>query len=107
MTKYCNLDILSEDTDIVQWWIKKRSEFPNLFLMAMDILAIPGTAVPSERTNSEGRELLPYTRNRMSPHTIEACLVLRSSLRSRKRTALSQEKQNLLGIDPEGDDFYH
>ena len=49
--------------------------------MAQELLAIPGTAVPSERVNSEAREMLPYTRNRLGPEKIEATLVLKSYLR--------------------------
>ncbi len=49
--------------------------------MAQELLAIPGTAVPSERVNSEAREMLPYTRNRLAPEKIEATLVLKSYLR--------------------------
>ena len=48
--------------------------------MAQELLAIPGTAVPSERVNSEAREMLPYTRNRLGPEKIEATLVLKSYL---------------------------
>jgi hAT family C-terminal dimerisation region len=44
--------------------------------MARELLAIPGTAVPSERVNSEAREMLPYTRNRLGPEKIEATLVV-------------------------------
>ena len=39
--------------------------------MAQELLAIPGTAVPSEKGNSEARELLPYTRNRLGPEKLE------------------------------------
>ena len=79
--KYCSLEPVSEDTDPLQWWKSKSDIFPNLSKMARDILAIPGSAVPSERANSEGREMLPYTRNRLSPQVIEATLVSTSYMR--------------------------
>ena len=40
--------------------------------MAQELLAIPGTAVPSERVISEAREMLPYTRNRLGPEKISS-----------------------------------
>jgi hypothetical protein len=49
--------------------------------MARELLSIPGTSVPSERVNSEARELLTYTRNRLGPEKIEATLVLKSYMR--------------------------
>ena len=49
--------------------------------MAKDLLAVPGTAVPSERVNSEARNMLPYTRNRLLPSKIEATLILKSYYR--------------------------
>ena len=79
--KYCSLEPVSEDTDPLQWRKSKSDIFPNLSKMARDILAIPGSAVPSERANSEGREMLPYTRNRLSPQVIEATLVSKSYMR--------------------------
>lgn len=45
--------------------------------MARELLAIPGTSVPSERVNSMAREMLPYTRNRLNPEKIEATLVMK------------------------------
>ena len=81
MTSYCALSPTDADTDILNWWKQNPKLFPNLSKMARDFLAIPGTSVPSERVNSEARELLPYTRNRLGPEKIEATLVLKSYLR--------------------------
>lgn len=81
VTSYCALAPLDADTDILKWWENNINLFPNLSKMAQELLAIPGTAVPSERVNSEAREMLPYTRNRLAPEKIEATLVLKSYLR--------------------------
>jgi hAT family C-terminal dimerisation region len=72
---------MDADTDILQWWKQNTKLFSNLSKMAQELLAIPGTAVPSERVNSEAREMLPYTRNRLAAEKIEATLVLKSYLR--------------------------
>lgn len=79
--QYCCMDPISENTNPLQWWKSNSDALPNLSEMARDVLAIPGSAVPSERTNSEAREMLPYTRNRLSPEVIEATLVSKSFLR--------------------------
>ena len=44
--------------------------------MARELLAIPGTTVPSERVNSEAREMLPYTRSRLGPKKIECSTII-------------------------------
>ena len=72
---------IDAENDILKWWKDNSKLFPNLSKMAQELLAIPGTAVPSERVNSEAREMLPYTRNRLGPEKIEATLVLKSYLR--------------------------
>jgi len=82
VTSYCALSPLDADTDILKWWKDNSKLFPNFSEMARELLAIPGTAVPSERVNSEAREMLPYTRNRLGPEKIEATLVLKSYLRN-------------------------
>ena len=79
---YCSLPPVTADVDILQWWKAKSKTFPDLSKMARDILAIPATSVPSERTNSGGREMLPYTRNQLSSTMIEATLVSKSFLKS-------------------------
>ena len=81
VSSYCALSPMDEDMDILKWWKDNSKLFPNLSKMARELLAIPGTAVPSERVNSEAREKLPYTRNRLGPEKIEATLVLKSYLR--------------------------
>lgn len=75
------MSAIDTETDILQWWKDNSKLFPNLSKMAQELLAIPGTAVPSERVNSEAREMLPYTRNRLGPEKIETTLVMKSYLR--------------------------
>jgi hypothetical protein len=64
------LSPIDAENDILKWWNDNSKLFPNLSKMAQELLAIPGTAVPSERVKSEAREMLPYTRNRLGPEKI-------------------------------------
>jgi len=44
-----------ETCDPIKWWVGRRSQFPNLFVLACDILAIPGKLFfPSSRLQAYG-----------------------------------------------------
>jgi hypothetical protein len=43
--------------------------------MAKDILAIPGSNVPSERTNSIARNVIDFSRSKLSKEVVEALVV--------------------------------
>ena len=78
------------------WWWDHRKMFPQLSKMAFDFLSAPGmlrrftlnyffeldillrlaTSTAVERVFSQGRHLLPFTRNRLSGHSIRALLCL-------------------------------
>ncbi|TFY79033.1 hypothetical protein EWM64_g4980 [Hericium alpestre] len=64
--------------DPVQWWFSKRHVYPKLSRMALDYLSIPATSTAVERVFSQGRQLLHFTRNRLSPYSIRAYLCLGS-----------------------------
>ncbi|KZV59355.1 hypothetical protein PENSPDRAFT_723249, partial [Peniophora sp. CONT] len=52
--------------DPLQWWYDNRKTFPNLFLLARDILCIPGSAVAVKRIFSSGRDMVPVRRANLS-----------------------------------------
>lgn len=64
--------------DPLKWWIDNRRVYPSLSSMALDYLSIPPTSTAVERVFSQGRHLLHFTRNRLSPSTIRAYLCLGS-----------------------------
>ncbi|GBE87594.1 putative AC9 transposase [Sparassis crispa] len=64
--------------DPLKWWYDNRQAYPKLSRMGLDYLSIPVTSTAVERTFSQGRQLLHFTRNRMMPSTIRASLCLGS-----------------------------
>lgn len=81
-------------SDPLKWWIDNRRVYPNLSSMALDYLSIPrkqislkrysiltsavATSTAVERVFSQGRHILHFTRNRLSPSAIRAYLCLGS-----------------------------
>ncbi|KAG2217217.1 hypothetical protein INT45_013962 [Circinella minor] len=59
------------------YW-EAQSQWPNLACMAAQYSAVPVTSTPSERCFSQTRLLLPYTRSRLSPETIQRLMLLDS-----------------------------
>jgi len=66
----------------LKWWVANRHIYPNLHRMALDYLSIPATSTAVERVFSQGRQLLSFTRNRLSASNIRAFLCLGSWGRS-------------------------
>lgn len=77
--------------DPIAWWWEHRAMYPKLSAMAFDYLSIPGsschhhdlnlyvddfaaTSTAVERLFSQGRQLLHFTRSRLSPSMIRAFL---------------------------------
>ena len=53
LDRYLKADIEQDhDLDVPNWWLQHRLEYPLLFSMAMDILAIPAMASAAERVFS-------------------------------------------------------
>ena len=59
-------------TDIRAWWISHKFDFPELSVMALDVLAIPPTSAEVERLFSSAGQLIMVRRNRLKDTTIEA-----------------------------------
>src|ERR1700692_2300957 len=78
-------------SDPIGWWWDHRKVYPKLSAMAFDYLSVPGkfyllrfvrlftdglwflaTSTAVERLFSQGRQLLHFTRNRLSPSMIHA-----------------------------------
>ena len=64
--------------DICTWWNSRKNEFPILFSMFRDYLAIPGTSVPIERKFNAGRDLISLRRINLKPETVRIMTLAKS-----------------------------
>ncbi|KIL55008.1 hypothetical protein M378DRAFT_201131 [Amanita muscaria Koide BX008] len=71
--------------DPISWWVGRRSQFPDLFVFARDLLAIPGSAVSVERIFSGGRDTISLRRASLRPDTIRTLMLVKQHLRITQR----------------------
>jgi hypothetical protein len=69
---YLKLEPIPIKSDPLLWWKNNESVYPTFSKMAKDILAIPGSNVPSERTNSIARNVIDFSRSKLSKEAVEA-----------------------------------
>lgn len=89
-----------ESCEPLEWWVRRRAQFPNLYCLARDIFSIPGTlsfgflcdlecshysspgsAVAVERIFSGGRDTISLRRASLQPGTIRTLMTLKQHLR--------------------------
>ena len=63
--------------DPLKWWVENKYVYPKLHCMALDCLSIPATST-SVKWVLQGRHLLPFSCNSLSPSSIHAFLCFRS-----------------------------
>lgn len=82
LKQYTKLLQTPGDTNPLDWWRVNEKSFPDLAKFARDILSIPSTSTPSERSFSDGKNLITSLRNRLNPESVEACLICKAELRN-------------------------
>lgn len=63
------------------YWQEFRTTYPTIFRLAMDIIPIPGSAVPCERVFSSAKETMSPRRSRISAKLMEALQLLKFSIK--------------------------
>lgn len=65
-----------EKDDPIKWWIARKTTYPHLWRMALDLLSIPATSTPSERMFSRAGEMYSSRRSRLRGDAAQAILNL-------------------------------
>jgi hypothetical protein len=105
--------------DPIMWWHMQRHKFPNLSILARNLLAIPGmspfiylirtadlsfigSAVAVERVFSGGRDTISLRRASLMPETIRTLMVVKASLKAGRAAAQAvQDKHDVIDVDEE------
>lgn len=66
----------NEKTNVFDWWIQRKTMFPNLFKLALKMHSIPASSMQSERTFSRGGMTINDRRTNLDPQTVEDLLML-------------------------------
>lgn len=78
INKYCTAVVsYSDDFNVINWWESHKTEFPNLYVLAMYILSVPATSAASETAFSIARAITER-HSRISPISINNLLFLHS-----------------------------
>lgn len=75
---YLNLPLAQPNTDSVEYWKSKVTEFPCLSSMARDFLPIQSSSVSVERDFAGGVDVVTSNRCRLTNETIQAKMCLKS-----------------------------
>ena len=66
--------------EVLSWWKEHYNQFPELSLMAQDLMSIPITIVASESVLALGKKILTPYQSRLLPENVEATLCTKSWL---------------------------
>ncbi|XP_058735727.1 zinc finger BED domain-containing protein RICESLEEPER 2-like [Vicia villosa] len=76
-----DLDFLcNEDMDVLQWWKSNSNRFPDLSILACDLLSVPMTTVASDFEFCMGSHVFNKYKHRMLPMNVETRICTRSWL---------------------------
>lgn len=66
---------------VLNWWAANKQEYPRMFAIARDYLAIPGAEVDVERLFNMAREILGLRRTAMTSETLRTLILLKDHIR--------------------------
>ena len=70
---------MPENVDPISFWIENEAGYPLLSSLAIDILCIPASSAPVERTFSTAGESTSGRRNRLSDKNLEREVLIRKN----------------------------
>ncbi|OBS15365.1 hypothetical protein FPOA_13805 [Fusarium poae] len=71
-----------KEEQLLQWWLGRKTQFPRLFNMAMDLLSIAAMSSENERVFSAAKLTISSQRNALHWVTVEALQCLRNWART-------------------------
>ncbi len=74
----CTASPLPKSVNPIKWWNDMKIEYPTLFRMAMDYLAIPSSSASSERAFSQAHLVITETRTSLCTDSVRALNCLKS-----------------------------
>lgn len=100
-SKYLLAPVIPEVTDPRTWWLEptQRKTYPNLSIMALDILSIPAMSAEPERLFSGAKITITDRRNRLGIDSIEAIECLKSWLSKSSRVAFADDTMDIKPSD--------
>ncbi len=79
---FFSLPLEPRNSSPFSWWTSEgRQQFPHMFQLAMQYLAIPATSVPAERVFSAAGEIISKKRNRIGDKNARMLIVLHGNLK--------------------------
>lgn len=79
--RYLQAPQVSLTSDICDWWNTNKKYYKQLSNIAKKYLCITPSSASVERLFSQARMMTPYQRSKLSPETIQKCLVVRDNVK--------------------------
>ncbi|CAK9300116.1 unnamed protein product [Gordionus sp. m RMFG-2023] len=74
-----NIERLEKDTNLLNYWENVKNSMPELYKLAITVLAVRATQVSVERAFSSLKFILSAQRTKLNPEILENILVIRSN----------------------------
>lgn len=79
---YLNCELSSNDETILEWWRDNEIFFPQLAIIAKQMLAIPASSVSSERVFSLAGNILSKKRSRLTAANVDTFIFINKNMSS-------------------------